>query len=67
MLALAFGKPFRTVARWVEVWHSAGVRGIRTVRARGRGGLAFRVHPDVVRRYRAGLLPVPHESLAQAA
>ena len=60
--------PPRTVARWLVVWLSLGVEGIRRVPSPGRGGTAFRVHPNVVTRWRAGLLPVPHESeLSQAA
>lgn len=64
-LALALGRPYRTVARWLGVWHRAGVAGIRTVTTRARGGSAFRVEPDVVTRWKAGALPVPHESTAR--
>lgn len=67
-VAVATGQTLRSVQRWLALWHAAGVRGIERVPARGRYGAAYVVHPSVVRRWRAGMLPVPHESqLARAA
>lgn len=63
-VALALGKPERTVRRWLALWRDRGVRGIDVVPVRGTV-TAYAVHPSVVRRYRAGALPVPHESTAR--
>lgn len=65
-VALALGKPERTARRYLALWLRQGVRGIDVVPVRGTV-TAYAVSPSVLRRYRVGLLPVPHESLAQAA
>lgn len=66
-LALAMGQPERTVRRWLALWRAAGVRGIDVVQVRGPL-TGYRVHPSLLRRWREGRLPAPHESaLSQAA
>lgn len=61
------GQPYSTVARWLGVWLAQGVEGIRRVPSPGRSGVAYRVHPSLLRRWRAGLLPAPFASQTQAA
>ena len=65
-VALALGKPVRTARRWLALWRAAGVAGIDVVPVRGTV-TAYAVSPSVLRRYRVGLLPVPHESALSAA
>lgn len=56
-VALAMEPPYRTVARWLGIWLALHVEGVRRVRSRGRSGLAFRVCPTLVARWRRGELP----------
>jgi hypothetical protein len=55
----AMRQPYRTVARWLGAWLALQVQGVRRVPSRGRAGLAFRVCPTLIDRWRRGELPVP--------
>jgi hypothetical protein len=58
-LALAFGVPRSTCARWLTHWFSLGVRGIRREPSRGRTGARYVVTHDLLVRWRRGELPEP--------
>lgn len=64
--ALAIGRPYRTVARWLAAWLALGVEGVRVVPSRGSAGMAFRVSADLPARWLACALPSPH-GVAEAA
>ena len=59
--ARAIGKPYSTVARWLERWLYLRVAGIEKVPSRGRGG-AWSIHEDVVERWLNCDLPSPYSS-----
>lgn len=65
--ALAIGRPFRTVARWLGAWHAMGVEGVRVVPSRGSAGVAYRVSPDLPERWARCELPAPQGVLREAA
>lgn len=57
--ALASGLPYSTAARMLAAWFALGVPGVERVPSRARGGLAYRVAPDLPARWLACELPAP--------
>ncbi len=63
-LSRAMAIPARTVRRWLAVWYSLGVAGVRAPPAAGRYGAKYVASADLPARWRRGELPDPFATAA---